>query len=104
LYQKKHSKYPLSMEQGTQAVPDDENFHVIVNGEIILSTSVFEYAKIIYEEKREEIRVSRGDPDPLEVIRAEEAGRNMRAMRREAVADRARRNRGGGPGGPGGVG
>jgi len=91
------------LEQGTQAVPDDGNFHVIVDGEIILSTPVFEYAKIVYEEKREEIRVNQGDPDPLEVIRAEEAGRNMGAMRREAVTDRARRNRGGGPGGRGGV-
>ena len=103
MYLKKHRKYPISIEEGTDSVPDDGQFHVIVDGEIVLSTTVLDYARIIYDEKREEIRVSRGDPDPKEIIRAEEAKRNMRAMRGEGVADRTRRNQGSGPGGRGGV-
>jgi hypothetical protein len=100
---KKHPKYPISLEEGTDSVPDDGKFHVIVNGKIVLSTSVFDYAKIIYDEKREEFRIERGDPDPKKIIQAEEAKRNMRAMRGDAVAGRTRRNQGSGPGGRGGV-
>jgi hypothetical protein len=103
LYIKKHPKYSISIEEGTGSVPDDGQFHVVVDGDIVLSTRVLDYARIIYDERREEIRVSRGDPDPKKIIQAEEAKRNMRAMRGDAVADRARRNQGGGAGGRGGV-
>jgi hypothetical protein len=103
VYQKRHAKYPISIEEGTDSVPGDGKYHVLVAGEIVLSTPVLEYARIVYEEKREEIRVSRGDPDPADIIRAEEARRNRRGMRRDGIADRMRRNQGSGPGGRGGV-
>jgi hypothetical protein len=101
VYEKRHPKYALSIEQGTSAVPDDDQYHVIVNGETILSTRVFDLAKITYEEKREELRVAAGDPDPREIIRRETAGREARAIRAESVA--RTKNHGGGPGGRGGV-
>jgi hypothetical protein len=103
MYEKRHHRYQLSIEQGTTAVPDDDQYHVVVNGQIVLSTRVFDLAKITYEEQREELRLAAGDPDPREVLRRENARREMRAMRADGVAARARRNRGGGPGGPGGV-
>jgi hypothetical protein len=101
MYQKRHHKYPLSIELGTSAVPGDDQYHVIVNGKIILSTRVFDLAKITYEEKREELRIAAGDPDPREIIRRENAGREARAIRAESIA--RTKNHGGGPGGRGGV-
>jgi hypothetical protein len=104
MFEKRHHKYALSIEQGTPNVPDDDQYHVIVNGKVILSTRVFDLAKITYDEQREELRIASGDPDPHEIIRRESARREMRAMRAEAVTGRAKRNQGGGPGGRGGVG
>lgn len=101
MYEKRHPKYALSIEQGTSNVADDDQYHVIVNGEEILSTRVFDLAKIVYEEQRDELRVAAGDPDPREILRRETAGREVQAIRSESVA--RTRNRGGGPGGRGGV-
>jgi hypothetical protein len=102
MFEKRHHKYALSIEQGTTNVDDDGQYHVIVNNEEVLATRVFELAKIIYEEKREELRIATGDPDPREILRRENAGREQRAIRSESVA--RTRNHGGGPGGRGGVG
>ena len=102
MYEKRHPKYALSIEQGTSAVPDDDQYHVIVNGEIILSTRVFDYAKITYDEQREELRIAAGDPDPREILRRESAGRDLRGLRADGIAQRSRKDRGG-PGGRGGV-
>jgi hypothetical protein len=102
MYEKRHPKYSLSIEQGTSAVPDDDQYHVVVNGMITLSTRVFDFAKITYEEQREELRIAAGDPDPREIIRKEIAGKDAGALRAEGVAHRFRKDRSG-PGGRGGV-
>ncbi|SRR5260370_41144196 len=102
MYEKHHPKYSLSIEQGTSAVPDDEQYHVLVNGRIILSTRVFDYAKITYEEQKEELRIAAGDPNPSDIIRKETAGRDLRSLRADSISHRARKDRGG-PGGRGGV-
>jgi hypothetical protein len=99
MYEKRHHKYSLSIELGTLAVPDDGQYHVIANGKIILSTRVFELAKIIYEEQREELRVAAGDPDPREIIRKETAVREAGAIRFESVSGTNSLKRIGGPGG-----
>ena len=104
MYERHHPRYDLSIEQGTPAVPNDDQYHVLVNGKIILSTRTFDFAKLIYEEQREALRLASGDPDPREIIRKETAKRDLKSLRAEGVAARERRNRGGGPGGPGGVG
>lgn len=101
MYEKRHHKYSLSIELGTPAVPDDGQYHVIVDGKILLSTRVFDLAKITYDEKREELRVAAGDPDPREIIRRETAGREIQAIRSESVA--RTKHHGGGKGGRGGV-
>jgi hypothetical protein len=97
MYEKRHHRYSLSIELGTPAVPDDGQYHVIVNGKTVLSTRVFELAKIVYEEQREELRVAAGDPDPREIIRNEVAGREVQAIRSESIA--RTKNHGGGPAG-----
>jgi hypothetical protein len=101
MYEKRHHKYPLSIELGTPTVPDDGQYYVIVNEKIILSTRVLDLAKITYEEQREELREAAGDPDPREILRRENAAREVKAIRSESVA--RTKNRGGGKGGRGGV-
>ncbi len=103
MYEKRHPKYSLSIEQGTAAAPDDGQYHVILNGKIVLSTRVLEFAKITYEEQREELRIAAGDPDPREIIRRETAGRDVRQLRSDGIARQFRKDRSG-PGGRGGVG
>jgi hypothetical protein len=99
MFEKRHHKYLLSIELGTPAVPDDGQYHVIANGENILSTRVFELAKIIYEEQREELRLAAGDPDPREILRKEVAKREAQTIRSESVARSMSRRGGGGPAG-----
>jgi hypothetical protein len=81
MYEKRHSKYDLSVEQGTPAVPDDDQYHVLVNGKVILSTKVLDYTMITYEEQTGKLRIAAGDPDPHEIIRRESASRDLRALR-----------------------
>jgi hypothetical protein len=102
MYEKRHPRYSLSIEEGTSAVPDDDQYHVLVNGKIVLSTRVFDLAKITYDEQREALRIAAGDPDPREILRRESAGRDLRALRADGMAQRFRKDRGG-PGGRGGV-
>lgn len=102
MYEKHHPKYSLSIEQGTSVVPGDNQYHVLVNGEIILSTRVFDFAKITYDEQREALRIAAGDPDPREILRKESADRDVRALRADGVAQQFRKDRSG-PGGRGGV-
>lgn len=104
MYEKRHHKYHLSIEQGTLGVPDDDQYHVLVNGKVILSTRVLDYAKITYEEQREELRIAAGDPDPREMLRRESAMRDVRNLQAESSSQQSKKNsRRGGPGGRGGV-
>ena len=103
MYEKRHPRYPLSIEQGTATVPDDGQYHVVVNGQIVLSTRVFDLAKITFDEQREELRIAAGDPDPREIIRRESGARDVNALRSEGTTVQSKKNRRGGPGGRGGV-
>jgi hypothetical protein len=103
MYEKRHPRYPLSIEQGTAAVPDDGQYHIVVGGQIVLSTRVFDLAKITFDEQREELRIASGDPDPREVLRKESAAREVSALRSESSTLQAKKSRRGGPGGRGGV-
>jgi hypothetical protein len=103
MYEKRHPRYPLSIEQGTATVPDDGQYHVVVNGQIVLSTRVFDLAKITFDEQREELRIASGDPDPREIIRKESGARDVRALRAESTTSQSKKSRRGGPGGRGGV-
>lgn len=103
MFEKSDHRYPLSIKKGTPDVPNDGKFHVTDDGAIVLSTAVYDYALIIFEEKREAHRKSAGHLSGQEVIARESARRELRAMRADGVASRERRNRGGGPGGRGGA-
>jgi hypothetical protein len=94
MYEKHHHKYDMSIQQGTLAVPGDDQYHVVVNGEIVLSTRVFELAKIIFEEQREELRITAGDPDPREILQRESAGRDIRSLHAESSSNQASPRRG----------
>jgi hypothetical protein len=104
LYEKRHPRYPLSIEQDTATVPADGQYHVVVKSEIVLSTRVFDLAKITFDEQREELRIAAGDPDPREILRRESGMRDVSALRSESSAHQAKKSRRGGPGGSGGVG
>jgi hypothetical protein len=104
VYEKRHPRYPLSIEQGTATVPDDGQYHVVVNGQIVLSTRVFDLAKITFDEQKEELRIARGDPDPREILRKESASRDVGSLRAHSAALQAKKtSRRGGKGGRGGV-
>ena len=45
-------KYGLSVEKGTERVPDDGNYHLLVDGEVVLSTPVEALALIEMEEAK----------------------------------------------------
>jgi hypothetical protein len=103
MYEKRHPRYPLSIEQGTAAVPDDGQYHVVVNNQIVLSTRVLELAKITFDEQREELRIAAGHPDLREILRKESGMRDVSALRSESSTVQSKKNRRGGPGGRGGV-
>jgi hypothetical protein len=103
MYEKRHPRYPLSIEQGTAAVPNDGQYHVVVDGQVMLSTRVFDLAKITFDEQKEELRIAAGDPDPREILRRESGMRDVSALRAESSTLQSRKSRRGGPGGRGGV-
>jgi hypothetical protein len=103
MYEKRHPRYPLSIELGTAAVPDDGQYHVVVNSQIVLSTRVFELAKITFDEQKEELRIASGDPDPREILRRESGLRDANALKAQSYTHQSKKSRRGGPGGRGGV-
>ena len=89
---KQNKALHVSIEQGTEAVPDDGNYHVIVDGEIVESTPVLALAEAVYWELCEE----RAAP-ARERLAREMAHRDIQAVRADAFDRRAAgsRNRGG---------
>lgn len=105
MYSKIDKRYPLSVEQDTPSVPDDGRYHVLNEGQIVLSTAVLDYALLTFDELREVHRVARGDADPKQILANESAHRDVTRMRGEAIGKtQARKAKAGGPGGSGGVG
>jgi hypothetical protein len=51
-YVRMASKYGLSVEKGTDRVPDDGQYHFLVDGEIVLSTTVEALALAEMEEAK----------------------------------------------------
>jgi len=52
VYVRAASKYGLSVEKGTDRVPDDGKYHFLVDGEIVLSTTVEALALAEMEEAK----------------------------------------------------
>lgn len=89
----------ISLEKGTPQVPNDGQYHLIADGEVIESTPVLALAEILYQELAEE----RSAP-ARERLAREMAHRDIQAMRSESFERRAANERKtGGRGGRGGV-
>jgi hypothetical protein len=75
-YKRAEPKYGLSVEKGTERVPDDNRYHLIVDGEIVLSTGVEALALIELDEFKA-ARQARG----RELMRREKAEFDVHASR-----------------------
>lgn len=92
-------KYGVALRRGTEDVPSDGRYHVLVDGEIVLSTSVEAAASVTYDELREE-RMASGRA----VLKAERARWDAQAFRNGVLSDKATKKSKQGGRGKGGVG
>jgi hypothetical protein len=81
-------KYGLSVEKGTDCVPDDGRYHVIVDGEIVLSTPVEALALA----EMEEAKAAR-QAESRELLKREMAASDVRAFRATNYAEKQSRDR-----------
>lgn len=80
-------KYGLSVEKGTDRAPDDGRFHFLVDGEIVLSTSVEALALAEMEEAKA-ARQAHG----RELLERERAALDVRAFRAASYAEKQSRD------------
>ncbi len=80
-------KYGLSVEKGTDRVPDDGRYHFLVDGEIVLSTTVEALALAELEEAKA-ARQARG----RELLQRERAALDVRAFRAANYAEKQGRD------------
>lgn len=75
----------LSIERGTEAVPNDGRFHVLLNGQIVYTTSSKARALTDYRKRRDalltEVELEPQIRDPREALRRERAEEELRAIR-----------------------
>jgi hypothetical protein len=81
-------KYGLSVEQGTDRVPDDGRYHLLVDGEIVLSTPVEALALAELEEAKA-ARQAQG----RELLRREMAASDITAFRASNYEEKLGRDR-----------
>jgi hypothetical protein len=86
-YVRAQSKYGLSVEKGTDRVPNDGKYHVLVDGEIVLSTPVEALALV----EMEEVKAARQAPG-RELLRREMATSDVRAFRAANYAEKQSRD------------
>jgi hypothetical protein len=80
-------KYGLSVEKGTDRVPDDGRYHFLVDGEIVLSTTVEALALV----EMEEAKAARQAPG-RELLRRERATCDVSAFLAGSYAEKQSRN------------
>ena len=80
-------KYGLSVEKGTDRVPNDGRYHFLVDGEIVLSTTVEALALA----EMEEVKAARQAPG-RELLRRERAARDVGAFRADNWAEKQGRD------------
>lgn len=95
----------LSLERGTENVPDDGRYHLSIHGEIVESFGAERSALKAYETLRQRLIIETGwSPDSTtpgkdELLARARAEADARAVQRESTRDkRANRTRKGGPG------
>jgi hypothetical protein len=78
----------LSIERGTESVPNDERFHVLLGGQVVYSAASKAKALAEYKRRRDtllsEAEVEPQTRDPREALRRERAERELRAMRSDS--------------------
>ena len=80
-------KYGLSVEKGTDRVPDDGMYHFLVDGEIVLSTPVEALALAEMEEAKA-ARQAKG----RELLRREMAASDVHSFRAASYAEKQGRD------------
>ena len=100
----------IAVCRGTEDVPDDGRYHVVVDGQIVASERSQKRALGIYRERRDQLiadgaELPAPEPpiDPAERLRQERVDRDIRSMRSEWLSRLHRKSRKGGKGGRGGV-
>ncbi len=86
-YLRAADKYGLSVEKGTDRVPDDGRYHFLVDGEIVLSTTVEALALAEMEEAKA-ARQARG----REWLQRERAALDVGAFRAANYAEKQSRD------------
>jgi hypothetical protein len=93
------AKHDVAVKRGTDDVPADGRFHVLVDGEIVFSTGVETAALLMYDEARAP-RMAIGRRG----LEAERAYRDAAAFRNDVLGDKAGKKAKQGGRGKGGVG
>ncbi len=98
----------LSIEQGTDSVPDDGRFHVVLGGQVVFSSRRKSAALAHYRSLRDDLLRNAGiaqtAPDPEETRRRERQFYDFQAVMSESMRQRTMKaRRKGGKGGSGGV-
>jgi hypothetical protein len=98
----------LSIEQGTDSVPDDGRFHVVAGGRIVFSSARKLAALAYYRSMRDDLLrdagIAQTAPDPEETRRRERQFYDFQAVMSESMRQRTiKAKRRGGKGGSGGV-
>lgn len=86
-YVRAAAKYGLSVEKGTDRVPDDGRYHFLVDGEIVLSTTVEALALAEMEETKA-ARQAKG----REALQRERAAHDARAFQAASYAEKQGRD------------
>lgn len=80
-------KYGLSVEKGTDRVPDDGQYHFFVDGEIVLSTTVEALALA----EMEEVKAAR-QAHGRQLLQQERAALDVRAFRAASYTEKQTRD------------
>jgi hypothetical protein len=86
-WEKVDDKHGVSIQRGTSAVPDDGRYHVVLDGEIVLSTNVEAYAIAEFDEIREQRRAP-----GRKLLREELGDAAFRSMRSAGWAEKNHRD------------
>jgi hypothetical protein len=108
MFKQELSAIGLSIEQGTNSVPDDDRYHIVVAGEIVFSSKAKSAALSYYRSLRDEFLQKAGIepkiPNPEETRRRERQFYDFEAVLSESMRQRTMNaKRKGGKGGSGGV-
>lgn len=110
MYRQRFPALALSLERGTEDVPDDGRYHLVVHGEVVESFPRERPATTAYEEMRRRLIAETGwtpelaPPSRDEVLARLRAESDVKAVQADSSrSKRAKAVRKGGKGGTGGV-